>query len=131
MSGEELGSFDVAVYAASVDDLDSDTRFAKELGLDYPILADPTKGVAKAYGVIAPGDEYAARWTFIIGKDGKILDVVRQVNPAKHGKEVAARLAALGVPKRGGAPAPSASAAPSASGGAPTPSTSATPKPSK
>jgi peroxiredoxin Q/BCP len=104
VSGEELGSFDVAVYAASVDDLDTNTKFAKELELDYPILSDPSKETAKAYGVIAPGEEYASRWTFIIGKDGTVLDVMRQVNPAKHGKELAARLTALGIGKRVPAP---------------------------
>lgn len=43
---------------------------------------------------------YARRWTFIIGKDGKILDVMTEVSPSQHGKDVAAKLAALGVPRR-------------------------------
>ena len=108
--------FDVALYAASVDPADQNAAFAKELELDYPILSDPTKQTATAYGVIAPGKEYASRWTFIIGKDGNILDVVRNVNPLTHGKDLAERLAALGVARRGNGP--SASAAPSASSAA-------------
>jgi peroxiredoxin len=115
VSGEELGNFDVAVYAASVDPPDKNEAFAKELGIDYPILSDPTKETAKAFGVLMPGKEVAARWTFIIGKNGKVLDVMRDVDPSTHGKDVAARLAALGIPKKDSASSPSASAAPSAS----------------
>lgn len=42
----------------------------------------------------------ASRWTFIIGKDGKLLDVMRNVKPSEHGKEIAQRLRELGVPRR-------------------------------
>lgn len=127
MSGEELGGYDVAIYAASVDAVDQNTAFAKELGLDYPILSDPDKGVATAFGVIGAGKDYASRWTFIIGKDGKILDVLKDVNPSTHGKDVAARLQTLGIPRRApdgaSSAAPSASSAPSAA-----PSASAAPR---
>jgi thioredoxin-dependent peroxiredoxin len=89
----------VAVYAASCDPADVNKKFAESLGLDYPILSDPTKAVAKAYGVLTE-DGYADRWTFIIGTDGKILDVMKNVSPKQHGKDLAAKLAELGVPKR-------------------------------
>lgn len=45
-------------------------------------------------------DGYAERWTFIIGKDGKLLDVMKNVSPRKHGKQLADRLAELGVARR-------------------------------
>jgi hypothetical protein len=68
--------------------------------------------------------KYADRWTFIIGADGKILDVLKEVSPGSHGKDLAAKLAELGVPRREGAAAePSASA--SASAAAPAGSASA------
>jgi peroxiredoxin Q/BCP len=41
--------------------------------------------------------KYADRWTFIIGPDGKILDVLKDVDPGSHGKDLAAKLAELGV----------------------------------
>lgn len=91
--------FQATIYAASCDAPDTNKQFAESLGLDYPILSDPTKEVAKAYGVLTDKG-YADRWTFIIGKDGKILDVMKDVSPRQHGKELAARLAALGVPRR-------------------------------
>jgi len=89
----------VALYAASCDPPDVNKKFAESLSLDYPILSDPTKAIAKAYGVLTD-DGYADRWTFIIGADGKILDVMKNVSPKVHGKDLAAKLAELGVPKR-------------------------------
>jgi len=42
----------------------------------------------------------AKRWTFYVGKDGKILFVDKDVKPDTAGDDVAAKLAELGVPKR-------------------------------
>ena len=39
----------------------------------------------------------AARWTFYVGKDGRILYIDKQVSPAAHGKDVVERLKALGI----------------------------------
>ena len=82
-----------------MDTPEENKRFAESLSLDYPILSDPTKETARAYGVL-DSDGYAERWTFIIGSDGKILDVMKNVSPRKHGRDLAARLAELGVPRR-------------------------------
>ena len=82
-----------------MDPPETNASFEKELGLDYPILSDPTKATAKDYGVLSEGG-LASRWTFIIGKDGKILDVMRNVKPSEHGKEIAQRLKELGVPRK-------------------------------
>jgi peroxiredoxin Q/BCP len=57
---------------ASVDDAETNKRFATEHDADFPILADPDKGVATSYGVLGPTG-FARRWTFYIGPDGKIL----------------------------------------------------------
>lgn len=80
-----------------MDTAETNKKFADSLELDYPILSDPGKEVAKAYGVIIGDKAYASRWTFYIGKDGKILYIDRQVSPASHGKDVVERLKALGM----------------------------------
>jgi peroxiredoxin Q/BCP len=87
----------VAYFAASVDSPDTNKRFAESLGLDYPVLSDPGKDVARAYGVVSGDRTTAARWTFYIGKDGRILYVDRKVNAAAHGKDVIERLKQLGL----------------------------------
>ena len=81
-------------FAASVDPADANRRFAVSLGLTYPILSDATKGVARAYGVLAPSG-YASRWTFYIGADGRILDIDKKVSAASHGRDVVAKLTQL------------------------------------
>ena len=90
----------MAYFTASVDTPETNKRFAESLEVDYPILSDPDKTVARSYGVLAGDRQYASRWTFYIGRDGKILYIDKQVNPAAHGADVVARLEALGIPKR-------------------------------
>jgi peroxiredoxin Q/BCP len=86
----------VAYFAASTDDAGTNTKFAASLELDYPILSDPDKEVARAYGVLK-GD-YAARHTIYIGVDGKVAYIDRKVSPATAGPDVASRLVELGIP---------------------------------
>jgi peroxiredoxin Q/BCP len=42
----------VAYFAASIDKPETNRKFAQSLELDYPILSDPGKQVARAYGVL-------------------------------------------------------------------------------
>ena len=96
-SGESIRKFEVAYFAASTDDAETNRKFAESLELDYPILSDPDKEVARAYGVLR-GD-YASRHTIYIGVDGKIAYVDRKVSPSTAGADVASRLEELGVAK--------------------------------
>ena len=57
---------------ASVDDAETNKRFAAEHEADFPILSDPEKTVGTAYGVLG-ATGFANRWTFYIGGDGKII----------------------------------------------------------
>jgi peroxiredoxin Q/BCP len=90
----------VAYFAASVDPPETNRDFAQSLGVDFPILSDPTRQVARSYGVVDPDQPFASRWTFYIGGDGRILFIDKRVSPGAHGKAVAAELADLGVPRR-------------------------------
>lgn len=91
-----MGRFNVRYFAASVDTPESNAQFARSLGIDYPILSDPTKTVARAYGVLGASG-FASRWTFFIGPDGRILDVDKNVRVSSHGGDVAAKLKDLGT----------------------------------
>lgn len=86
-------------FTASVDDAETNKKFAEHVEADYPILADPSKSVATSYGVLSERG-MANRWTFYIGKDGKLLDVDRQVKPATAGQDMVAKLESLQVPKK-------------------------------
>jgi thioredoxin-dependent peroxiredoxin len=83
-----------------VDDEETNARRAEFLDLPHPILSDPSRRVAAAYGVLAGGRPTAARWTFYIGLDGRILYIDRHVVADGHGEEVPARLKMLGLARR-------------------------------
>lgn len=79
--------------------METNTRFAQSLDLDFPILSDPTCATAKAYGVVIGDGKYPARHTFYIGQDGTVLKVDREVKPSTAGADVAAHLADLDIPR--------------------------------
>jgi thioredoxin-dependent peroxiredoxin len=88
----------------SVDTPEDNKAFAEKEHADFPILANPDKTVANAYGVIPPDRppdrQFASRWTFYIGPDGKILAIDKGVKPATSGQDVVAKLNELGVKKK-------------------------------
>lgn len=100
-SGETIKNFNVAYFMASVDDAETNKKFAEQEQANFPMLSDPTKKTADAYGVLkTPGTGFASRWTFYIGPDGKILYIDKAVNTQTAGADLAARLEALGARKK-------------------------------
>ena len=63
----------------SVDTPEDNKAFAEKEQADFPILSDPEKTVANAYGVIPPNRppdrQFASRWTFYIDPQGKIAAI--------------------------------------------------------
>lgn len=95
-NGHLIRKYDVAYFMASVDTLEDNKGFAEKEKADFPLLSDPTKETARAYGVLNPRG-VASRWTFYIGKDGKILDIDKAVKPATSAEDMASKLGQLGV----------------------------------
>lgn len=89
----------MALFAASCDTLETNTKFAKSLMLDYPILSDPKRTLAKQHGVVDAKRKFPRRHTIYVGKNGKVLYIDTKVKPRTHGKDVAKKLAELGVAK--------------------------------
>jgi peroxiredoxin Q/BCP len=98
--GAVLGKFQAAYFTISCDTHEQNTKFAKSVQADYPILSDPDATVAKAYGVVHEGRSVPERWTFFIGADGKILAIDKAVKTGTHAADVAAKLQALGVAEK-------------------------------
>jgi peroxiredoxin Q/BCP len=63
-------------------------------------LSDPKGETARRYGVTDAVKKWASRWTFIIGKDGKILYIDRNVDPARHVDDLVKKLDELNVAKK-------------------------------
>jgi peroxiredoxin Q/BCP len=97
-SAAAIKAFQARHYGASVDDVETNRKFAEALGVGYPILSDPAGRVARAYGVLGPSG-FPSRTTFFIGADGRILHIDRLVHPPSHGRDIAATLADLRIPR--------------------------------
>jgi peroxiredoxin Q/BCP len=113
-NGDKIRHYDVAYFMASVDSVEENTKFAKATSVtlqsrgggaptvvekkeaDFPLLSDPSKETAKAYGVLNQGG-FANRWTFYIDKDGKISYIEKKVNPATSAEDMVAKLGELKV----------------------------------
>lgn len=100
-TGEEIRKYDVAYFTASCDTPEYNKEFAEDLKLDFPILSDPERNVAKAYGVIHKDrPEKPERWTFFIDKDGVVKHIEKKVTTKTHGEEIVKKLEELGVAKK-------------------------------
>ena len=97
--GDLIKQFDVTYFMISVDPLEQNKGFAEQQHADFPLLSDPTKHTADAYGVLGMM-RMANRWTFYIGKDGKIQAIDKNVKPATSADDMAATLHQLGIPVR-------------------------------
>ena len=84
----------------SCDDAQTNKEFAESLGADFPLLSNPNKDVAMAYGVVNAERQVPFRWTYIIGPDGKILRIDKELNASTAGADLVAHLTDLGVTKR-------------------------------
>jgi peroxiredoxin Q/BCP len=97
--GDLIKKFNTTYFMASVDPVEDNKGFAEQQKADFPLLSDPTKKTADAYGVLNQAG-MANRWTFYIGTDGRILAIDKEIKPATSAEDMAARLGELGVAKR-------------------------------
>jgi len=73
---QEMMKAKLRVVGVSPQDVDSHRRFAETHGLNFPLLADPDKAVVKAYDLDGPLGFGVRRGTYLIGRDGRIVDSV-------------------------------------------------------
>jgi len=101
-NGDKIRQYEVAYFMASVDPVEGEKgnkAFAESEKADFPMLGDPTKETAAAYGVLNPERGVAMRWTFYIEKDGKVGAIDKAVKPPTSAEDLLAKLAELKVAK--------------------------------
>ena len=81
------------IIGVSADSVDSHAEFCDSEGLKFPLLADTTGDVSKAYGSWI--GVVSMRHSFLIDPDGILRETFVKVNPAIHSTEVLARLEEL------------------------------------
>lgn len=95
-----LGKYQVQVFGASVDPVELNKQFKDQNKYNFVLLSDPEKTYAKQLGVLNAERGFANRWTYIIDKDGVVREIDKSVTTGTHGKDIAAKLEALGIPKK-------------------------------
>ena len=83
-----IKAMDAVILGVSADDVASHQEFAQKYQLPFSLLADPNKELINKYGVAMPLVGIAKRWTFIIGKDGVIKKIIKDVKSSAHDSQV-------------------------------------------
>jgi len=83
---QHLGEFaarGVRVVGVSVDACPAQKAFANKYGLQFPLIADTTKEVARQYGVLGLRGS-ARRVTFLLDGSGKVVEVIDASSADPH-----------------------------------------------
>ncbi|MEH6637966.1 MAG: thioredoxin-dependent thiol peroxidase [Porticoccaceae bacterium] len=92
---KEFAKLDTVVFALSPDPVARLKKFEDKQSLNFDLLSDEDHAIAEKYGVWGlkkfMGREYIGilRSTFIIGKDGRLKEVMGKVNTKTHHDDVA------------------------------------------
>jgi len=98
---EEFGKYDTVVIGVSKDSCESHVDFINKYGLKVDLLADTTGELCESYGVWREREKNGVksmailRSTFIIDKQGKLVDVAYGVNHEGHAQEVLEKVKGL------------------------------------
>ena len=86
-SWKDLSAKGAVVIGISRDNDDSHKAFAKNHQLPFLLVSDESGAIAKAFGV-PNTNGYLARQTIVIGADGNIKKIYRDVDPSKHAADI-------------------------------------------
>jgi thioredoxin-dependent peroxiredoxin len=73
----------VQVVGVSVDTAETQAKFAAACGVDFPLLADPTKAIARSYGVLSLLGS-SKRATIFIDAEGRVEETLVSLLPGPH-----------------------------------------------
>lgn len=83
----EYQKADIAIFGVSEDEPASHEAFRKKHELPFVLVADTDGAIAKAFGVpVRLG--FAKRVSFLVGEDGRVLEVWDDVEPTGHARSV-------------------------------------------
>jgi len=80
----------LVVLGCSIDSADAHKDFIRKYNLPFPLLLDPDKKIATAYGAAngIPILGLDRRITYVIDENGKVLKVYPSVGPSTHAVEI-------------------------------------------
>ena len=87
---KDLQANGVVVIGISTDKDESHKAFATHHNLPFHLVSDESGAIAKSFGVPNRIGGFLGRQTFVIGADGNVKKIYRDVDVSKHAKEVLA-----------------------------------------
>jgi peroxiredoxin Q/BCP len=111
---EKFKAAGVFILGCSVDSAQSHVAFIQKYSLPFPLLLDPDKRIATAYGAAngIPILGLNRRITFVIDEHGKIIKVYPAVDPSTNATEIIQSYAAAPRATPSPRPTPAATATP-------------------
>jgi peroxiredoxin len=70
-----LEAADTQVLGVSMDSTFANAAFAEKIGVTFPLLSDWGGDVTRQYGIYNPAYKAARRVTFLIDKNGKVIEM--------------------------------------------------------
>ena len=70
-----LEGTDTQVLGVSMDSPFANKAWAQQIGVTFPLLSDMGGNISKEYGVYNPSYKAARRVTYLIDKDGKVVEM--------------------------------------------------------
>lgn len=94
----DYADLNAVVLGISPDPVAKVKRFHDKQSLNFPLLADEGHAVADLYGVWVEKSMYGRKYfgneraTFVIDRDGTVVEILRKVKPGEHDAKVLAAL---------------------------------------
>jgi len=84
----EFSELGAKIVGISADQVDRQNEFATTNSLNFPLLSDPSRTIARRFGVKRPGPIPSKRATFVIDANSMcIAAIASETNMLKHADE--------------------------------------------
>jgi peroxiredoxin Q/BCP len=81
------------ILGVSFDSPEEQLAFANKHGYTFRLLSDRGRKIALSYGAAkSVEDKYAARYTYVIGRDGRIAEAIETKDPGAQAGALLERL---------------------------------------
>ena len=82
----------IQIFGVSLDNESDNKAFAEKFSFPYPLLCDVNREIALAYHAVKnKDDQYAARVSYVIDEEGKIIESIENVDTKNHSKDLCSR----------------------------------------
>ncbi len=93
----KLGALGADVVGVSMDTRNRQEKFARKYHIPFPLLADHSGTIARAYGAAGGFLNLDHRYTFLISPQGVLVKRYLDVDPDRHAGQILKDLKALGA----------------------------------